>query len=170
MYCHEMDNNKPHLLNRGFSRLVKKLSRHPLCNIEHILNSVHFEISSRMFYVFENYHKIAHGTFHVDKWTSIIDAIKSFGNYGYGVNTTVLSQEEKYLHILPFLKVAYPGSKCISDFEMLNISHHDWLNVLLTKGVICESRDICCCSNVSISRRITFGWSQIQDSKLPKTN
>ena len=170
MYCHEMDQNESHLLNRGFSKLVKKLSRHPLCNMEHVVGSVHFEITSRMFYVFENYHRIAHGTFHVDQWTSMINALHSFGNYGNGVQTTILSQEYNYLHILPFLKVAYPGSKCIYDFDMLKISHHDWLNVILTKGVQCESRDIRCCTRKSIIRRITFGWSQIQDSELPKTN
>ena len=51
LYCHTMmDEN--HLLKRTVPTYIKSLSRHPLCNLEHVVGAIQFEIGTKMFYVF----------------------------------------------------------------------------------------------------------------------
>ena len=88
-----MENVQYNLLNKGFSKKVKSLSRHPLCNMEMVSSSTQFEIANRMFYSFDNYHKIAHGTYFVEKWPDMIMALGSFGNNGHGSNCTILKKK-----------------------------------------------------------------------------
>ena len=169
MYCHQYKENAPNLLNRGFSKNVKKLSRHPLCNVEFMQKTIQFEITARMFYVYEDYHKVAHGTFSLKKWSSLLNAIDSLGNNGEGVDMSILLSHSKSVHLTPTIKLAYPGSECISDFEILNLSHGKWLNLILSKGKVGDNRDLSQSSKFTGTKRLTFGWSQIQCRRLPKT-
>ena len=168
MYCHVFKNKCSHLLNRGHSRSVKKMSRHPLCNVELIEHSIQFEISTRMFYVFENFDIHPHGTFELDKWISINSAIDCLGNNGKGLHSTVICSKYNCLFNTPMIKIAYPGSVCINHFESLQISHRKWLELVMLKGESGDTRDINK-STGNRTKRITFGWTQKQSTNLPKS-
>ena len=169
MYCHVYNNNtNSHLLNRGHSKSIKELSRHPLCNVELIENSIQFEISTRMFYVFENFDIHPHGSFPIEKWRSINSAINSLANNGTGIRSTVITSRYRSFHSTPIIKIAYPGSLCIEHFESIEISHLQWLELLLLKGEPGDTRDIKNSIHCK-TKRITFGWTQKQSLNLQKS-
>ena len=64
------------------------------------------------------------------------------------------------------MKVAYPGSSCIADFDSLGISRLGWLLLVMKKGIMGDARDI---NSSGLIKRITFGWSQKQSKSLGKS-
>ena len=168
LYCHDMEDDN-HLLCKRSPKYVKTMSQHPLCNIEKVVSAVQFDIGSRMFYTFKNFHKHAHGTCPVEMWGELIRTRSIWCNKGCGISTKTISQSCIEDSWGENVKVAYPGSKTLYDFEYLNISYMQWLEMLLSVGVSDRKRDNDLIFN-GITKRITFGWSQKQDIDLPNSH
>lgn len=167
LYCHTMKDEN-HLLNKKVPKLIKSLSRHPLCNMENVVGAIQFEIASRMFYVFHDFHKVAHGTCSSSMWDELIRVRSVWCNEGKGIKTHTITQNSVKDISQKYVKVYYPGSVAVQAFESIQISHLQWLKLILQFGVSDEKRDVKN-NNYGITKRVMFGWTQKQSVDLRNT-
>ena len=97
--------------------------------------------------MFENFDKHPQGTFPLEKWISINSAINSLESIGIELQSNIVTSRYQSVHINPIINITYPGSECINNFESLELSHLQWLELLLLKGEAGDSWDI----NISIN-------------------
>ena len=159
LYIHLMMNDIPHSLKNPSSK-QKEYFRHPMADMFFVKHAIHVTISNCLLYSWKGFHKCPHGTAKIGNARKYENAIKCNGNNFYGGSVTNIFPEDiKYIKE-EYVRVAYPGSTEVLQFNNLNIKQSVWLEFVLQEGLIMNKRDAC--SHNGISARIRFGYTQKQ--------
>ena len=123
-------------------------------------HAVHIRKRCYLLYSWKGFHKCPHGTAKIEDAKKYENSIKYNGN-GFNGGTVTNFCHDKHTHTKEkIVRVAYPGSAEISEFNNLNVKEHMWLEFVLQEGLLINKRDSC--GQDGISARIRFGYTQKQ--------
>ena len=166
LYIHSMIPDIVHGLSAGSKKNKEKFNS-SMCEMVFTESVIHVDITSRMFYCYNNFKKHPHGTSLVVNKVELEKVVDAIGNNYQKDCLRIISQTDIFKNDHKAIKVCYPGSLQIYLFENLNINHEYWLEKVLEIGTASKSRDRV---TDGISKRITLGWGQKQAAVNKDTN
>ena len=125
LYFNEMNCKKDHLLMKCNTKKIKDGVHEAHYDIDKITRSIQVEIGTRMFYAFKEFHRIPHGSHPISKWDDLFNMYQAYGNDGKGLEQTKVYCSSTYEYSSDFIKICYPGSYHINEFDTMKISHQD---------------------------------------------
>lgn len=144
----------------------KEQYRGPLSEVCFIERAIHIDITSRMFYAFKEFHEIPHGSELNMKRRDHEIVLKIAGNQEEGVVVDDIVHSQIKNTTNSNIKVCYPSSEEIMAFELLQINHNYWLELVLEHG---ESNIARGDTIGGIAKRITIGWKPKQPFSYTKS-
>ena len=164
LYVHQMIPDILHSLS-ACGKSGKEQFKSSMCEICFTQKVIHVDITARMFYCYNNFKLHPHGTNLVEDKVDFEKVVNIIGN-NYKRNALNIIRSSDIINIdHDTIKVCFPGSSHISNFESLNIDHEYWLEKVLKLGKTSKSRDIV---TDGVSKRITLGWTQKQPAHYEK--
>ena len=165
LYVHQMIPDMFHSLKTQ-NCIHKNQYRDSLDECSFIKKAIHVDIASRMFYCFNGFEKLPHGSETSSKKADHEKVLSIIGNKESGTIIDNITIAESYNIVHNEIKVFYAGSNPISMFHNLDIDYDYWLETVLKQGDKNTSRDA---STGGVAKRMTIGWGPKQHDKYPKT-
>ena len=147
----------------------KKNYTHQMAEVHFVQEVVQCDITSHLFYGFKDLHMLPHGNESRDKLEVYTSTFKESGRRGEGGDDIVKHISSNSIRDLchPNIRVAFPGSREIQEYEDLGLSHEKWLAFVREAGDHSSPRT--CVRNGAVAQRVTLAWSQKQADSHPKT-
>ena len=166
IYVHRMIDDCYHYLKIQNNK-EKQQYRGALSEVSFIKEAIHIEVTSRLFYIFNKFDETPHGSALVEEKREDSVVINIAENQKKGVCINEIKHTDISNTSNSQVKVFYPGSEEVLQFEMLQIHYNYWLELVLEHGNTNVCRDN---QSSGIAKRISFGWGQKQSLTYQKSN
>ena len=122
LYIHEMIQGIQHGLS-SVGKQGKEKYKSSMCEMVYTKSVIHVDITSRMFYCYNNFKKYPHGTSLVKDKIGFENVVNTIGNNYQKDALSIICSSDIINTDHNSIKVCYPGSLPIYLFENLNINH-----------------------------------------------